>query len=103
MCRDQVLRSLWSYIEETDDGLSDDLLLSEHQFEEVAIARWAITELLGLIIDHPFESPDDIVYEFALKMMYYRETSEGSDSVERIFSIAAETALECLDSIVHES
>lgn len=100
MCNDIVLQSLYDYLDSTDGELTVDLL-SDQEFEEVSVARWTAAEVAEAIVDHPFNDPEDILENFALKMMYFRANAEDRPS-ERIFAIAAETALEWLDIIKNE-
>lgn len=97
---DVVLQSLYDYLDYTDGELAPSSM-SDHQFEEISIARWTAAEVAEAIADHPFDDPKDIMENFALKMMCFRASSESRPS-ERIFALAAETALEWLEIIKNE-
>lgn len=91
MSNDKAMQTLQEYLEDTNGKIF--YLLSPHQFEEVSINRWVVSELMREIQDHPFDDAGDSVDNFALKLMAFRTMSEGLRS-ERLFSIASEAALE---------
>ena len=65
-------------------------------FEERSYARWAATEILESIMDHPLRSADEIIEEFIFKMMIYSAWTDDSDICFR-FSVAKETAENILE------
>jgi len=76
------------------------LLLSwpKHWFDQRAYSRWAANEILGLMMDRPFESPVAVIEEFMIKMDYFSWVAKDSEA-HRIFSIAADTAEDLLELI----
>ena len=46
-------------------------------------------------MDHPMKDPEDVIEEFAIKMVLFSSIADGTDE-GRIFSIAADFADECL-------
>lgn len=67
----------------------------EDEFEERAMARWAVYEMINKIIERPFEDPKDVVYDFLLEMMG-RASTANSEQKERTYTIACDTAEDVL-------
>ena len=76
----------------------DDYSYPDHEKEEITFSRWALNEMLGLIWDHPQNLASEIVEDFAFRCLMYKKISELPDQ-KRIFTIAADTALEILEEI----
>lgn len=64
-------------------------------FEERSYARWAAYEIAEMLMDRPYESPDDIIQEFSLKMQVMSAIATDPEK-SRIFLIAADTAEDIL-------
>ena len=64
-------------------------------FEEMSYSRWAAFEILRLIMDNPFEPPDEVVEKFLLKVALYAQVAKEPIQ-QRIFSIAEDTAEDIL-------
>ncbi len=90
-----AVRTIIEYLENSD---APELYWPQQWFEEVCFSRWAAEELINAILDHPMAPAEDTIEEFIIKMEVYASMSEGRDC-GRIFSIAAETAAELLESI----
>lgn len=95
MCNEVVMQTLCDYLSETDDRFLE-LLSFGGDFDVVTISRWVAGELIEAIFSHPMIQAEVTIENFALKMMAFRTISEERPS-ERIFSIAAECALEWFD------
>lgn len=70
----------------------------KYYFEQRAYAQWAASEILELVMDHPLTPPDEVVYEFILKMVIYSEVTESREK-RFIFSTARDTAEDILNLI----
>lgn len=68
---------------------------NEEIFEELVYSRWAAEQILQLLMDRPFESPEVVVECFLLKMVLYSWSSK-SEKQARIYSIAEDAAEEIL-------
>lgn len=69
-----------------------------HQKEEITFSQWALGELLDLVWDHPWTLASETIEDFAMLMQFYASTSI-TEKQNRIFTIAANTALEILEEI----
>ena len=65
-------------------------------FSQRTYSRWAATEILESVMDHPYASPVDIIEDFIIRMIYFAELNENSYT-SRIFSTAKETAKDMLN------
>lgn len=92
MTNDIAMQALLDYLRESDEPK---IFWTQRHFEESCFSRWAAAELIEAILDHPFDDPEDIIEQFALKMIFYSAVADGTDE-GRIFSIAADFADECL-------
>lgn len=70
----------------------------QQEYEECIFSKWALGEILELVLDNPWTSANVTVLEFAMQMLVYAG-SAGTDGQERIFRIAATTAFELLENI----
>lgn len=93
MCNNSAVSTIVSYIEEC--LFVPGIYWSKYEFEKRSYSHWAAYEILGLIMDHPLTPPDDIVYEFMLKMVIYSEATESKEK-RFIFSTARDTAEDIL-------
>ena len=64
-------------------------------FEEMTYSRWAAFEILGRILDRPFDPPEDVVSDFLLRVALYSQVVK-TPTQQRIFSIAEDTAEDIL-------
>jgi hypothetical protein len=64
-------------------------------FEEMSYARWAAFEIVELLMDRPYDSPDEVVGDFLLRMALYSQTANTPEK-KRIFSIGENVAEEIL-------
>ena len=64
-------------------------------FEAWSYSRWAATEILHLLMDRPYEFPEDVIASFALKMQMYAGESSQKDRLK--FQTAADVAEEILE------
>lgn len=94
MMNELTVRALLDYLEE--DG--PDISWPEEEFDAAAYSRWAASELVNAILDHPAEPAEDTIFEFVLKMqacvVMAREKPTGIP-----FSIAADFAYDCLETL----
>jgi len=97
---DKAIKIILDYVEKESEP--PELWMSEQDFEELSLARWAAGELLNAVWDAPFLSAKDTVEEFIIKMETYALMS-AQHSMRRIFSIAAQTAVELLEIIEEET
>lgn len=67
------------------------------RFELVSLKRWAASELIEEILDHPYKDADDIVFEFWMQMCCYRIEAE-TDYAVKVFDVAASFAEYLLDT-----
>lgn len=93
MDNDSAILALIDYLEESD---TPELYWPQKWFEEVCFSRWAAGELISAILDHPMNSADETIEEFAIKMTAFSALSNGTDA-GRIFSTAAQFAYEILE------
>lgn len=70
----------------------------QDEYEEVIFSKWALSEMLQLVQDHPFNPASETVLRFGLLMITYIGAA-STDGQRRIFQIAAATAWELLDNI----
>lgn len=99
MTNDNAVQALLNYLEKSNEP---DIFLSRHDFEELCFSRWAASELIEAIMDHPFHDPEDVIDEFAVKMAYFSYVADGTDE-GLIFSIACDFADECLTLLREEN
>lgn len=88
-----IVSILSSYPERPYDSLWPD-----HEKEEVTFSKWALTEMLDLIWDHPWELASETVWNFEVRCRFYIEASVTDDQ-KRIFTIAAQTANDLFEEI----
>lgn len=67
-------------------------------FDKTSYGRWAIEEIIQILIDNPTDNVDQLVYEFAITM---RSLAARKKSVSFIFEIAAETAEEVREKVLY--
>lgn len=70
----------------------------QQEYEEFVFSKWALGEILERVLENPWTSANVTVLEFAMQMFVYAG-SAGTNGQERIFRIAAATALELLENI----
>ena len=92
MTNDTAVQALLDYLRESDEP---EIFWPRHHFEESCFSRWAAWEMIEAILDHPFDDPEDVIEEFAIKMVLFSSIADGTDE-GLIFSIAADFADECL-------
>lgn len=68
-------------------------------FRERSYERWAIHEILSLILDNPFREAELIVWQFALQMECFLHIAESS-TTKTMFTVAENTAEEILGLIL---
>ena len=66
--------------------------------EQITFSKWALNEMLDLVMDHPWTLASETIWDFQLKCQLYVRASV-TDEQRRIFSIAAHTAAELLEKI----
>lgn len=71
----------------------------EHMFAERSYARWAASEIVGILMDHPFEDPDILVEAFMIDMMDHMYQAEHPHP-RFIFATAKETAEDILKLLI---
>lgn len=96
MCNDSAVMAIVSYMEEC--LFEPQACWPKYHFEQRAYSRWAASEILELVMDHPLTPPDEVVYEFILKMVIYSEVTESKEK-SFIFSTARDTAEDILNLI----
>lgn len=89
-----VAQALLDYLNE--DG--PQVTWPEYEFEDVCYSRWAAVELVNALLDHPLDSPDLTIRNFADKMSRFSCVKEDTVA-ERIFLTAAEFAYMCLETL----
>ena len=92
MTNDAAVQALLDYLNESD---APEIYWPRHHFEESCFSRWAAWEMIEAIMDHPMKDPEDVIEEFAIKMVLFSSIADGTDE-GRILSIAADFADECL-------
>jgi len=97
---DRAMQIILDYLEK--DSEPPESWMSEQDFEELSLARWAAGELLNAIWDAPFLAAKDTVEEFAIKMELFALMSDSCPT-RRIFLAAAQTAAELLELIEEEA
>lgn len=70
----------------------------EDMFEEQSYARWAVYELIDLLMDRPFQDPRDVIEDFILRMYWLKSTTEVDEKI-KLYEIAIETAKDVLTII----
>ncbi len=91
---DETVQSVLKYSEKYiyEKVTSTKILYSEkHSF-----AKWAVDELLKIIIDSPFDPIDEIVENFIIKMTFYSMYSENQAIYFR-FNLASDIAEDILN------
>lgn len=96
MCNETAVRLIMNYIQ--DSLFEPQACWPKYYFEHRAYSRWAASEILELIMDRPLTPPDEVVYEFILKMVIYSEVTESKEK-RFIFSTAMDTAEDILNLI----
>ena len=96
MCSEAATRLIITYMEEC--LFEPKACWPKYWFEQRVYSRWAASEILELIMDHPLTPPDEVVYEFILKMVIYSEITESKEK-RFIFSTAMDTAEDILNLI----
>ena len=66
-------------------------------FDKITYGRWAIEEIIQMLVDNPTYDSDQLVYEFAVTM---RTLAARKRSVSFIFEIAADTAEEIREKVL---
>lgn len=69
------------------------------EFKQRSYSRWAVSEMLTLLSENPFTLADEIVYEFVVKMIYFKAICQNKSN-EQIFSTAADIADDILMMLV---
>lgn len=67
-------------------------------FDKASYGRWAIEEVIQMLVDNPTYDVDQLVCEFAITM---RALAARRTSVSFIFEIAADTAEEIREKILY--
>lgn len=70
----------------------------EDMFEERSYARWAVYEIIDLLMDRPFQDPKDVVEDFILRMCWLKSTTEVDKRI-KIYETAIRTAEDVLTII----
>ena len=96
MCNELAVKSIMNYMQ--DSLFEPQACWSKYYFEHRAYSQWAASEILELVMDHPLTPPDEVVYEFILKMVIYSEVTESKEK-SFIFSTARDTAEDILNLI----
>lgn len=96
MCNESTVRLIIAYMEEC--LFEPKACWPKYWFEQRVYSRWAASEILELIMDHPLTPPDEVVYGFVLKMVIYSEATESKEK-RFIFSTAMDTAVDVLNLI----
>lgn len=63
--------------------------LTREDYEKRCIQRWAISELVDLIANNPYDQFEDTAYKFALKLLSFEIIAIDED-VKRCFHIASD-------------
>lgn len=63
--------------------------LQKDDFEKRCIQRWAISELMNLIVNNPQDPVEDTTYKFALELLSFAAVSTNA-SMRKVFHIAAD-------------
>lgn len=67
MTNDTAVQALLDYLNESDEP---EIYWPRHHFEESCFSRWAAWEMIEAIMDHPMKDPEDVIEEFAIKMVF---------------------------------
>lgn len=94
--RELMVRELLDYL---DDDCGPETTWTEDEFDRLTYSRWAASELVTAILDHPMEPVEDIIFDFALKMHACMVVA-GEKVSGDLFCIAAEFASDCLENIL---
>ena len=70
-------------------------------FNRRCYERWAASEIIDRLSDHPFDDPEQTVERFYLEMAYYSSFKEESEQ-NVMFAIAKETAMDILQYLAGE-
>ena len=49
------------------------------EFDRRSYSRWAVNEILELLMDHPFTPADIVIDEFIIKMCYFSHLNKKGD------------------------
>ena len=60
--------------------------LQKDDFEKRCIQRWAISELMNLIVNNPQDPVEDTTYKFALELLSFAAVSTNA-SMRKVFHI----------------
>ena len=90
---EHAVRKVMDYIDNV--LIEPDRHWQPHLFETWSYSRWAATEILHLLMDRPYEFPEDVIASFALKMQMYAAEANQKDRSK--FQTAADVAEEILE------
>lgn len=68
-------------------------------FTERSYSRWAATEIIGILMDHPFDEPEILIEEFMLNMTCYSYQCEHKKQ-RFMFTTASKTAKDILKLLI---
>lgn len=67
---------------------------SKYEFKKRSYQQWAANEICERILDHPLDTPLDIIENFMFEMYFYACFSDEDEHRTFIFQTAVETAEE---------
>lgn len=100
MTNDMAVQALLDYLNESDEP---ETFWPRQHFEESCFSKWAAWELIEAIMDHPLKDPEDVIEEFAMKMLVYGLMWPKHSEQGMIFKTASDFAFECLELFREEN
>lgn len=92
-------RAIYRLLECLEENLVEpNYFWPQDMFEEQSYARWAVYEVINMIMDRPFQEAQDVVEDFILRMCWLKSTTEVDQKI-RLYEIAIETAKDILTII----
>lgn len=71
---------------------------SEIAFKEHAYGRWACCEMIERIMNHPYDTPEEVIKDFSFEMEMLIAVSDG-DKSNYPFIVGLEAAEDILDQL----
>lgn len=92
-------RAIYRLLECLEENLVEpNYFWPQDMFEEQSYARWAVYEIINMLMDRPFQEAQDVVEDFILRMCWLKSTTEVDQKI-RLYEIAIETAKDVLTII----
>lgn len=92
-------RAIYRLLECLEENLVEpNYFWPQDMFEEQSYARWAVYEIINMLMDRPFQEAQDVVEDFILRMCWLKSTTEVDQKI-RLYEIAIETAKDILTII----